>query len=308
MTEGFTNYLSGIGRMAQLSAEEECALGRKVQDGLAAQATLDGDGGDEPEAASRRDLQRRVREGEAARHRLTEANLRLVVYLARGYQGRGVPFADLVQEGNVGLMAAAARFRPDKGWRFSTYAGSWIRSAMLSAIKNQAAVVRMPSHLAALATQIYRAEQAFEQENHRAPTVAELARYCDVSEDQVAQVRELRASPVSLESPVGEDTSLAELLSDGPDSGPDDVVIERLHSAAVREAAEEALAAVDDERVRRLLRLRFGLVDGRIRTLAELSGQFGVTKERLRLIEARTLSRLRRSGLGEELRELMRES
>ena len=308
MTEGFTNYLSGIGRVAQLSAEEECALGRKVQDGLAAQATLDGDGGDEPEAASRRDLQRRVREGEAARRRLTEANLRLVVYLARGYQGRGIPFADLVQEGNVGLMAAAARFRPDKGWRFSTYAGSWIRSAMLSAIKNQAAVVRMPSHLAALATQIYRAEQAFEQENHRAPTAAELARYCDVSEDQVTQVRELRASPVSLESPVGEDTSLAELLSDGPDSGPDDVVIERLHSAAVREAAEEALAAVDDERVRRLLRLRFGLVDGRIRTLAELSGQFGVTKERLRLIEARTLSRLRRSGLGEELRELMRES
>ena len=308
MTEGFTTYLSGIGRVAPLSAEEECALGRKVQAGLAAEAILDGDGGDEPEAASRRDLQRRAREGEAARRRLTEANLRLVVYLARGYQGRGVPFADLVQEGNVGLMAAAARFRPDKGWRFSTYAGSWIRSAMLSAIKNQAAVVRMPSHLAAVATQIYRAEQAFEQENHRAPTRAELARYCDISEDQVAQVRELRAAPVSLESPVGEDTSLAEMLSDAPDSGPDDVVIERLHSAAVREAAEEALAAVEDERVRRLLRLRFGLVDGRIRTLAELSGQFGVTKERLRLIEARTLSRLRRSGLGEELRELMRES
>jgi len=308
MTEGFTHYLSGIGRLAQLSAEEECALGRKVQDGMAAQAVLDGDGADEPEAASRRDLQRRVREGEAARRRLTEANLRLVVYLARGYQGRGVPFADLVQEGNVGLMAAAARFRPDKGWRFSTYAGSWIRSAMLSAIKNQAAVVRMPSHLAAVATQIYRAEQAFEQENHRAPTPAELARHCDISEDQVARVRELRASPVSLESPVGEDASLAEMLTDGPEGGPDDVVIERLHSAAVREAAEEALAAVDDERVRRLLRLRFGLVDGRIRTLAELSGQFGVTKERLRQIESRTLSRLRRSGLGDELRELMRES
>ena len=166
----------------------------------------------------------------------------------------------------------------------------------------------MPAHLAALATQIYRAEQEFEKENHRAPSLAELARLCGVAEEQVAQVRELRASPVSLEAPVGEDTSLGELLSDGADSGPDDLVIERLHTAAVREAAEEALAAVDDERVRRLLRLRFGLVDGRIRTLAELSGQFGVTKERLRLIETRTLSRLRRSGLGEELRELMRES
>ena len=308
MTEGFTAYLSGIGRVAPLRAEEELELGRKVQDGLAAQAILDGAEDGDPDEAQPADLRRRVREGEAARRRLTEANLRLVVYLARGYQGRGVPFADLVQEGNVGLMAAAVRFRPEKGWRFSTYAGSWIRSAMLSAIKSQGGAVRMPAHLAATATQVYRAEQEFERENHRSPTLAELARYCDVSEAQVAQIRELRASPVSLESPVGEDTSLGEMLSDGSDSGPDDVVIERLHSAAVREAAEEALAAVDDERVRRLLRLRFGLVDGRIRTLAELSGQFGVTKERLRLIEARTLSRLRRSGLGEELRELMEES
>lgn len=308
MTEGFTTYLSGIGRVAPLSAEEERELGRQVQDGLAAQAILDDhiDLGSDGERSA--DLERRAREGEAARSRLTEANLRLVVYLARGYQGRGVPFADLVQEGNVGLMAAATKFRPEKGWRFSTYAGSWIRSAMLSAIKSQGGVVRLPAHLAAAATQIYRAEQEFEQENHRPPTLAELSRRCEMPEDQVAQVLGLRASPVSLESPVGENTSLGEMLSDGSESGPDDVVIERLHSAALREAAEEALAAVDDERVRRLLRLRFGLVDGRIRTLAELSGQFGVTKERLRLIEARTLSRLRRSGLGDELRELMRES
>ena len=306
MTEGFTTYLDDIGRVAPLSAEQECELGRKVQEGLAAQAILDGDG--EPEGARRTDLRRKEREGEAARCRLTEANLRLVVYLARGYQGRGVPIADLVQEGNVGLMAAAVRFRPDKGWRFSTYAGSWIRSAMLRAIKSQGGVVRMPSHLAAAATQIYRAEQELERDNHRPPTVAEVAHRCGISEDHVAQVRGLRASPVSLESPVGEDTSLGEVLSDGSEVGPDDVVIRRLHSAAVREAATEALAAVEDERVRRLLRLRFGLVDGRIRTFAELSGQFGVTKERLRLIEARTLARLRRSGLGAELRELMEES
>ncbi len=306
MTEGFTTYLSDIGRVAQLNAEEECDLGRKVQAGIAAQAILDAGGN--LEATRRGDLRRRARDGEAARRRLTEANLRLVVYLARGYQGRGVPFADLVQEGNVGLLAAATRYRPDKGWRFSTYAGSWIRSAMLAAISNQGGAVRMPANLAALATQIYKAEQQFEQENHRAPTLAELARRCGIDEEQVARVRELRASPVSLEAPIGDDGSLGDMLSDAPDSGPDDLVLERLHSAAVREAVEEALAAVGDDRVRRLLRLRFGLVDGRIRTLAELSGQFGVTKERLRQIEARTLSRLRRSGLGEELRELMRES
>ena len=306
MTEGFTTYLSDIGRVAQLSAAEETELGRRVQAGIAAQQTLDGDGNHE--ATRRKDLQRRVDEGEVAQRRLTEANLRLVVYLARGYQGRGVPFADLVQEGNVGLMAAATRFRPEKGWRFSTYAGSWIRSAMLAAITNQGGVVRMPAHLSALATQIYKAERQFEQENHRAPTLAELARSCGIDEEQVARVRGLRASPVSLEAPIGEDTSLGDLLSDGPDSGPDDLVLGRLHGAAVREAVEEALAAVGDDRVRRLLRLRFGLVDGRIRTLAELSGQFGVTKERLRQIEARTLARLRRSGLGEEIRELMRES
>ncbi|MCE2524397.1 MAG: sigma-70 family RNA polymerase sigma factor [Acidimicrobiia bacterium] len=306
MTEGFTTYLSDIGRVAQLNAEEECDLGRKVQAGLAAQEILDGNG--EPEPTRRSELRRQVRDGEVARQRLTEANLRLVVYLARGYQGRGVPFADLVQEGNVGLLAAATRYRPDKGWRFSTYAGSWIRSAMLAAITNQGGAVRMPAHLSALATQIYKAERQFEQENHRTPTLAELARSCGTDEEQVARVRELRASPVSLEAPVGDDTSLGDMLSDGSDSGPDELVLERLHGAAVREAVEEALAAVGDERVRRLLRLRFGLVDGRIRTLAELSGQFGVTKERLRQIEARTLSRLRRSGLGEELRELMRES
>ena len=306
MTEGFTTYLSDIGRVAQLDAEEEGELGRSVQAGIAAQETLDGGGN--LDAARRSRLRRQARDGEEARRRLTEANLRLVVYLARGYQGRGVPFADLVQEGNVGLLAAATKFRPEKGWRFSTYAGTWIRNAMLAAITSQGGAVRMPAHLSALATQIYKAEQQFEQENHRKPTLAELARRCGTDEEQVARVRELRASPVSLEAPVGDDTSLGDLLSDGPDSGPDELVLERLHGVAVREAVEEALAAVGDERVRRLLRLRFGLVDGRIRTLAELSGQFGVTKERLRLIEARTLSRLRRSGVGEELRELMRES
>ncbi|MCY3786408.1 MAG: sigma-70 family RNA polymerase sigma factor [bacterium] len=306
MTEGFTTYLSDIGRVAQLSAEEESDLGRRVQAGIAAQAALDAE--EDLEAARRVDLQRQARDGEAARRRLTEANLRLVVYLARGYQGRGVPFADLVQEGNVGLLAAATRYRPDEGWRFSTYAGSWIRSAMLSAITDQGGAVRMPAHLSALATQIYKAEQQFEQEHHRVPTVAELARRCDVAPEQVARIRGLRASPVSLEAPVGEEVPLSDLLSDGPDSGPDDLVLERLHGAAVREAVEGALASVGDDRVRQLLRLRFGLVDGRIRTLAELSGQFGVTKERLRQIEARTLSRLRRSGLGDELRELMRES
>ena len=283
-------------------------MGRHVQEGLAARVALDGDTDVEPDVARAGDLRRRIRRGETAERRLVEANLRLVVYLARRYVGRGVPFADLVQEGNVGLLAAARGFRPEKRWRFSTYAGSWIRSAMLRAIKNQGAALRLPSHLAAAASQIYRAEQEFEQEHHRLPTPAELSQRCGIPEEQVAQVRELRARPVSLESPVGEDASLGEMLADGGDSGPDDVVIERLHSAAVREAAEEALAAVDDERVRRLLRLRFGLVDGRIRTLAELSGQFGVTKERLRLIETRTLARLRRSGLGEELRRLIRES
>lgn len=306
MTEGFTTYLSDIGRVAQLSAEEERELGRLVQAGIEAQETLDADGDlGEPR---RQELRRRAKDGEDARQRLTEANLRLVVFLARGLQGRGIPFADLVQEGNVGLMAAAVRFQPDKGYRFSTYAGTWIRSAMLTAIKNQGGALRMPAHLSALATQIYKAEQQFEQEHHRAPTLAELAVRCGVDPEQVARIRELRASPVSLEAPVGEDTSLSDLLSDGPDSGPDDLVLERLHGAAVREAVEGALAAVGDDRVRQLLRLRFGLVDGRIRTLAELSGQFGVTKERLRQIEARTLSRLRRSGLGDELRELMRES
>lgn len=306
MTEGFTTYLSDIGRVAQLSLEEEREFGRLVQAGIEAEESLDA-GGDLSEPR-RGELRRRVKDGEDARQRLTEANLRLVVFLARGLQGRGIPFADLVQEGNVGLMAAAVRFRPEKGYRFSTYAGTWIRSAMLRAIKNQGGALRMPAHLSALAAQIHKAEQQFEQEHHRAPTLAELAGRCGLDPRQVARIRELRASPVSLEAPVGEDTSLSDLLSDGPDSGPDDLVLERLHGAAVREAVEGALAAVGDDRVRQLLRLRFGLVDGRIRTLAELSGQFGVTKERLRHIEARTLSRLRRSGLGDELRDLMRES
>ena len=306
MTDGFTTYLSDIGRVAVLSAEQERDLGRKVQAGIAAGELLET--GEGLPAARRRTLQRRVLAGDAARQGLTEANLRLVVFLARRYQGRGVPFADLVQEGNVGLMSAVERFQPDKGYRFSTYAGTWIRSAMHAAIAHQSGAVRMPAHLSTLAAQVYKAEQDFQRENHRAPTLAELALRCGVEEQQIARVRELRSSPVSLEAPVGEDTSLSDLLSDGAQARPDDLVLERLHSAAVREAVEEALAAVGDERVRKLLRLRFGLVDGRTRTLAELSGMFGVTKERLRQIEARTLSGLRRGGFGDELRELMQES
>ncbi len=312
MTEGLAAYLNDICRVPQLTPEEEAKLGCKVQAGKAAEALLEEagtrNGESDSESPARGELQRQVSEGEAARCHLIEANLRLVVYFARSYKGRGIPFADLVQEGNMGLMAAAGRFQPDKGWRFSSYAGCWIRSAMLSAIKNHRGAVRMPAQLVARVSQIYKAEQEFEKEHYRMPTAAELAELCDVSEVQVAQIRELRTAPVSLEAPVGEETPLVELLSDGSDSGPDDVVIERLHTAAVREAAEEALAAVSDERVRRLLRLRFGLVDGRLRTLAELSSQFGVTKERLRLIETRTMSRLRCSGLGQELQELMRES
>ena len=306
MTEGFTTYLSDIGRVAVLTPDQERDLGCKVQGGIdAGEALGTGDG---LTAARRRTLQRRVKEGEAARRDLTEANLRLVVFLARRYQGRGVPFADLVQEGNVGLMSAVERFRPEKGYRFSTYAGTWIRSAMLTAITQQGGAVRIPAHLSALAAQVYRAEQEFQQEKHRAPTLAELAIRCGIEEQQIARVRELRSSPVSLEAPVGEDTSLSDLLSDGDEARPDDLVLERLHTTAVREAVEEALAAVGDERVRKLLRLRFGLVDGRTRTLAELSRTFGVTKERLRQIEARTLSRLRRGGFGNELRELMQDS
>ena len=306
MKRGFTTYLSGIGRVAVLTPEQERDLGCKVQAGIAAGEELET--GDGISAVRRRTLRRRVQEGEAARRHLTEANLRLVVFLARRYQGRGIPFADLVQEGNVGLMSAVGRFRPEKGYRFSTYAGTWIRSAMHAAIVQQSGAVRIPSHLSTLAAQVYRAEQEFQQEKHRAPTLAELAVRCGIEEHQIARVRELRSSPVSLEAPVGEDTSLSDLLADGEEARPDDLVLERLHTTAVREAVEEALAAVggrtDTEAAAAALRAGgrahpdAGRVEWNVRRDEGAAPQ----------IEARTLSRLRRGGFGNELRELMQDS
>ena len=305
MTGTMAAYLSDIGRVEQLSATEERELGGKVQAAVAAAALLGDRAGTGAGRERRAELRRQVRDGEAARRRLVEANLRLVVHLSRQYLGRGVSSADLVQEGNVGLMAAVERFRPDGGGRFSTYAAVWIRGAMIAAIRNQGGAVRMPAHLTALVPRVSRAEQEFLKEHHRTPTVAELARRCGIAEEKVAWLRELRASPVSLEAAVNDEVSPTGLLGDGESRRPDDVVIERLRTEALRKLASEVLAAVEDERVRLLLRLRFGLVDGRVRTLAELGGQFGVSAERLRRIESRALSELRHSDLGEEIREVM---
>ena len=303
MSEGLGRYLDGIGRVPRISAEEERELGRRVQDGLAAKSLLE----ERAATSGRGELGRRVREGQEAARRLVEANLRLVVFMARRRHGLGVPFADLVQEGNLGLIEAAGSFKPEKGCRFSTHAGARIGYAMLAAAQRHKDSVRLSGAMARLARRVTEAEQSFEQKHHRTPRISELARICGASEEDVARVRRLASTPVSLEQPVGEDASLAEMLSDGPDAGPEPVVLDRLRSARLRQAAREILASVPDERMRRLLQLRFGLADGEARTLAELSSRLGVATESLRTIEVRALARLRNSGLSDEVRELMAE-
>ena len=266
-------YLKDIGRVPLLSMEEEVELARKMQDG-----------------------------DEEAKRKLSEANLRLVVNIAKRYTGRGMLFLDLIQEGNLGLMKAVEKFDYTRGYRFSTYATWWIRQAITRAIADQARTIRIPVHMVETIQKLTRTTRLLVQELGRDPTPAEIAEEMGVTEERVREIQRINLEPVSLETPIGEedDSHLADFIEDVNATAPQDV-------ASFTILKEHLLAVLDTltPREEMVLRLRYGLEDGHPRTLEEVGKEFGVTRERIRQIEAKALRKLRHPSRSKKLKEYM---
>jgi RNA polymerase primary sigma factor len=244
-------------------------------------------------------LRRQIQAGRAAREHLIVANTRLVISIAKRYQGPGVPFQDLIQEGNLGLMKAVNKFDPDRGYKLSTYATWWIRQAITRAIANQARTIRLPVHMGELVRRLYRTIQQLEQDRGRAPRVQEIAEEMGVNPERVRWIMRVARHPLSLQRPVGEekDSELGNFIPDDEMPAPPDAT----EQALLRDTLEELLSTLSP-REARILRLRFGLQDGHDYTLEEIGDRFGVTRERIRQIQQKALRRLRHPRRSRRLR------
>ncbi len=299
-------YLKEIGKVPLLTAEEEVELAKRIEAGAQASATsaelLTSGGWSRLGFEERRQLRRLTQDGDRARQELTSANLRLVVSIAKRYVGRGVPILDLIQEGNLGLMRAVQKFDHTKGFKFSTYATWWIRQAITRAIADQSRTIRVPVHMVESINKVVRAQRSLAQRLERDPTIEELAKEVDLDEDKVTEILQIASQdPLSLDSPVGDedDTSMADFI---PDKGaaPLDLAARKLLEQTVRDVLDDL-----SDRESEVVRLRFGLVDGRPRTLEEVGKEFGVTRERIRQIESKTLAKLRHPLRSEKLRDYL---
>ncbi|MEZ5378874.1 MAG: RNA polymerase sigma factor RpoD [Acidimicrobiales bacterium] len=299
-------YLKEIGKVPLLSSAEEVELATRIDAGAAASLEVAEAIANEtwhslPLAEQRR-LRRIVADGHRARSELTSANLRLVVSIAKRYVGRSVPMLDLIQEGNLGLMRAVEKFDHSKGFKFSTYATWWIRQAITRAIADQSRTIRVPVHMVESINKVVRQQRAMLQKLEREPTMAELAEAVDLSEEKVAEIlRYAQQDPLSLDSPIGEedDTSMADFIPDKA-AAPLDITARKLLAETVNEVLSDL-----SEREADVVRLRFGLVDGRPRTLEEVGKEFGVTRERIRQIESKTLAKLRHPLRSDRLRDYL---
>jgi RNA polymerase primary sigma factor len=266
-------YLKEIGRVPLLSAEDEVGLAKRIENG-----------------------------DEEAKRRLAEANLRLVVSIAKRYVGRGMLFLDLIQEGNMGLIKAVEKFDHTKGYKFSTYATWWIRQAITRAIADQARTIRIPVHMVETINKLIRVSRQLLQELGREPTPEEIAKEMDLSTDKVREIMKIAQEPVSLETPIGEedDSHLGDFIEDQEALAPADAAAYEL----LKEQLEDVLDTLT-EREENVLRLRFGLDDGRTRTLEEVGKVFGVTRERIRQIEAKALRKLRHPSRSKRLKDFL---
>ncbi|CAL9442950.1 RNA polymerase sigma factor [Streptomyces sp. enrichment culture] len=293
----FRQYLREIGRIPLLTAAEEVDLARRVEAGLFAEEKLRRTPGLDERLAL--DLDRLVVMGRVAKRRLIEANLRLVVSVAKRYVGRGLTMLDLVQEGNLGLIRAVEKFDYARGYKFSTYATWWIRQAMSRALADQARTIRVPVHVVELINRVVRVQRRMLQERGCEPTPQEVAAQLDLPAERVGEVLRLAQEPVSLHAPVGEEdeVALGDLIEDGDAASP----VESAAFLLLRQHLEAVLSTLG-ERERKVVQLRYGLVDGRPRTLEEIGRLFGVTRERIRQIESKTLNKLRDHAYADQLR------
>ena len=288
-------YMREIGRVPLLTAEQEVSLAERIQQGLRAEAEmaeLEEKFGsvDEIPGADVNRLKPIVADGDAAGQSLISANLRLVVSIAKRYRSRPMQFLDLIQEGNLGLMRAVEKFDHTKGFKFSTYATWWIRQAITRAIADQARTIRIPVHMMETINKVSRVQRQMLQELGREPTLEELAKRVDMTEDRVRECLRINEDTTSLDQPVGdeEDFSLSDVIEDRDAIVPADAAARTMLNEAVKDVLSQL-----SEREQEVIRLRFGLDDGQMRTLEEVGKEFGVTRERIRQIEAKTLAKLR---------------
>ena len=307
-------YLKEIGRVPLLNAELEVEIAQAIEEGNEAAAKLaahelaqrgEGPQTDLLDDAAVRKCKRLTLRGLKAKDDLIEANLRLVVSIAKRYRNRGLAFLDLIQEGNLGLMRAVDKFDHTKGFKFSTYATWWIRQAITRAIADQARTIRIPVHMVETINKVVWAQRQLLQELGREPTIEEVAHRVELPMERVREILRINQDTVSLEQPVGDedDFNLSDLIEDRGAVVPDDAATRSLLDAAVREALGHL-----SEREQDVVRLRFGLDDGKIRTLEEVGKEFGVTRERVRQIESKTLAKLRRPDAAHLLRDYLEES
>ncbi len=297
-------YLAEIGRVELLTPADERALAQLIEEGRHAAEQLDDAAVANRvlDAAQQRILLRSVQRGERAKNELTQANLRLVVSIAKRYTGRGMQLLDLIQEGNLGLMRAVEKYDHSKGFRFSTYATWWIRQAITRSIADQSRTIRIPVHMVEHVNRLRRIGRDFTQEHGREATVEELARLMYADPEWIRDLQRIAEDPLSLDSPVGDgaDANLGDFI---PDPSAD-----RPESAATRAMLVEAVEAVLHdlpEREQEIVRMRFGLDGSQIRTLEEVGQELGVTRERIRQIEAKTLNKLRQPQHSQRLREFL---
>ncbi|MGB9112884.1 MAG: RNA polymerase sigma factor RpoD [Acidimicrobiales bacterium] len=299
-------YLREIGKVSLLSAELEVLCAQRIERGNQASHTLEEMRRDgtfrEISPRRRRTLERQVGEGLEARDLLTEANLRLVVSIAKRYRNRGMAFLDLIQEGNLGLMRAVEKFDYRKGFKFSTYATWWIRQAITRAVADQARTIRIPVHMVETINKVTRVQRQLSQQLGREPTVDEIAHLVELPAERIREIQRINQDTISLQQPIGgeDDFSLSDLVEDQAAEVPLDAATRVLLNEAVQRALHE-LSAREQE----VVRLRFGLDDGRIRTLDEVGQIFGVTRERIRQIEMKTLAKLRQPSLARPLRDYL---
>jgi RNA polymerase primary sigma factor len=297
-------YLKQIGKVALLNAEEEVELAKRIEAGLYATQLMSEflEKGEKLPAAQRRDMQWICRDGDRAKNHLLEANLRLVVSLAKRYTGRGMAFLDLIQEGNLGLIRAVEKFDYTKGYKFSTYATWWIRQAITRAMADQARTIRIPVHMVEVINKLGRIQRELLQDLGREPSPEELAKEMDITPEKVLEIQQYAREPISLDQTIGDegDSQLGDFIEDSEAV----VAVDAVSFTLLQDQLQSVLETLS-EREAGVVRLRFGLTDGQPRTLDEIGQVYGVTRERIRQIESKTMSKLRHPSRSQVLRDYL---